>query len=169
METSIKLAKELIASRHHYIPISLGTSSTKHLFCKFLEALETYANKTDEEAASLITKVRDSIPIQAWISEHHPFWTTRKAEDLVHDTLSNALNQLVPFEFYFGTSLNYPYDYHFGWTEDNSDARDDVLGEDPHARHNRWQDAIAHDGDVYYTPSRLLEEHSILLAQKEGR
>ena len=169
METSVRLAMELMASRHHYIPISLGTTSTKLLCQRFLTALENYHNSWDKEAESLIHQIYQTVPYEAWNHVSHPYWTTREAEDLVHDTLSNALNQLVPFGFYFGTSLNYPYDYHFGWQDDNSDAREDVLEEDPHARHNRWQDAIAHDGDVYYTPSRLLEEHEYLLAQKEGR
>lgn len=68
-------------------------------------ALDTYRNENDVEAADLIGSIRHDVPAAAWNDDSHPYWwSLDDSYWIVNESLPDALSQLAPEGYYFGTS-----------------------------------------------------------------
>lgn len=94
--------------------VSEGTLRTQDLVPKFLSALEELSPEDAEG-------IRKDIPVDAWGSEEHEWWSSEDCYWVVNEVLFDTLNYHAPGGYYFGANEGDGACFGFWAVEDNDD------------------------------------------------
>ena len=117
METSKLLAQELTNSNYGYISVSHGTLRSQDLLPAFYDAFNFYRNPEDQEAEDLSNEI-DTHLAKAWLEDKTAdFWESELCMDFML-TLEDALGDICPEGYYFGTLEGDLSDFGFWQVQD---------------------------------------------------